>query len=221
MWKAFVLFGSLWISPAAKMECSLDSNLEIDRRLLQIQKEINTADTLILYRHLSHQLGMAAYAKVVWKKEDGLYIKRLSQKSENEDLKEFGWVKQRGPEAPIIYFNAIGDSKQNSDTISWVISHDELHTVLVYVQDSLIYCDMVSEGPYSENRNLPRRGFIFSLRDPHPFTALKFNVDTAYGLGPKYFLNGKPIFDEDPKKNKELKKEYKRAMRKHRFRCEK
>ncbi len=216
-----MLFGLLWISPAAKMECSLDSNLEIDRRLLQIRTEINTNDTLILYRHLSHKHGMVAYGKVVWKKEDGLYIKRLSQKNENEELKEFGWVKQRGPEAPLLFFNAIGHSKQESDTISWIISHDDLHTVLVYSQDSLIYCDMASEDPYFENIDFPRMQFIGSLRDRHPFIALKFNVDTAYGLGPKYFLNGKPIFDEDPVENKRLKKKYRKAMRNHKSRCEK
>lgn len=209
-----MLLGLLWISPAAKMECSLDSNLEIDRRLIQIRKEINTTDTLILYRHLSHQLGMASYAKVVWKKDDGLYIKRLSQKSANDELKEFGWLKQSGPEGPLLFFNAIGNSKQESDTLGWIISHDDIHTVLVYSQDSLIYCDMVSEDPYFENRDFPRMQFIGCLRDRHPFIALKFNVDTAYGLGPKYFLNGKPIFDEDPKRNRELKKEYKRSRRK-------
>lgn len=58
---------------------------------------------------------------------------------------------------------------------------------------------------------------IQTIINNNTFYISSFIRSFSYSFKPAYYLDGKPIFDEDPKLNKELIKKHRKAKRRHNF----
>ena len=58
---------------------------------------------------------------------------------------------------------------------------------------------------------------IQTIRNTNTFYISSFIRSFSYSFKPAYYLDGKPIFDEDPKLNKELIKKHRKEKRRHNF----
>lgn len=58
---------------------------------------------------------------------------------------------------------------------------------------------------------------IQTIRNNNTYYISSFIRSFSWSFKPAYYLDGKPIFDEDPKLNKELIKKHRKAKRRHTF----
>ncbi|MGB6037593.1 MAG: hypothetical protein WBG42_15065 [Cryomorphaceae bacterium] len=196
-----------------KTDCDFNLHLNIDARLLEIKDSLGATDTLILYRHWTHTNGEHGYARIYEKRNGFVFRKDLNFDNSSQLLSESDWNKVEMQNLILSSLRTtISRAKDILSPSSISASHDGLHTVQVYYKDTLIYCDELSNLEIQANENLPRSKFINELRDTTQNQGTVIRIERR-PIGPKYYLDGEPIFDEDPKMNRKLKKEYNRLLK--------
>ena len=198
-------------------DCELNSNLKLDRRLLQINDSLINADTLILYRHWVYTNGENGYAKALFSKSGQHFQKTLVFDSENNKINESNWKQLPNNNSAITFLahntaKKIDSSYPSKHQITLTETHSGQHIIQFIVKNKIVFCDKISETDISFNYKIPEQSLINYLRDTTLFTPIVMKMRS---LGPLYYLNGKPIFSEDPEENMKLKKEYKKAKRKN------
>lgn len=201
-----------------KSDCDFNLHLNMDARLFKIKDSLGTTDTLILYRHWTHTNGEHGYARIYEKRNGFVFRKDLNFDNSSQSLSESDWNKLEIQNLVLpLLRTTISRAKDTLSPSSISPSHDGLHTVQVYFKDTLIYCDELSNIEIRANENLPRSKFINGLRDTTQNQGTVIRI-ARRSIGPKYYLDGEPIFDEDPKMNRKLKKEYNRLLKNKKIR---
>ncbi|NRA12136.1 MAG: peptidylprolyl isomerase [Crocinitomicaceae bacterium] len=154
-------------------DCEFNLSLKMDQRLLELKNENASSDTIILYRHWTGTNGERGYASFI-KMDNGTYHEKdLTYTNSTSKLGESEWHVLSGTNNPISSFATIGP--QASDSLAapeFQISHNGLHTVQVFANNTLIYCDEVRELRLQENPDVSRIEFIKTLRDLYKFSAM-------------------------------------------------
>ncbi len=151
-------------------DCGFNLHLKMDKRLLELKSENSSSDTIILYRHWTGTNGERGYSRII-KKENGIYHRKdLLFTNQSSKLTESEWIVLNLTDNPITHFTSIDPQKSDSLKKPEIqMSHDGLHTVQVFSNNKLIYCDQIWELEVLENDGVSRIDFIKTLRDLSEF----------------------------------------------------